>query len=52
MCYSCSKIKEDIYYNKLLINLDNNVLISKDMTQIINRKFLPSIITCECVNNS
>jgi hypothetical protein len=52
MCYSCSKIKEDIYYNKCLINLDNKALISKDMSQIINTKFLLSIITCECVNNS
>ena len=52
MCYSCSKIKEDIYYNKCLINLDNKALISKDMSQIINTKFLPSITTCECVNNS
>ena len=43
MCYSCSKIKEDIYYNKCLINLDNKALISKDISQIINTKFLPIV---------
>ena len=52
MCYSCSKIKEDLYYNKCLVNLDNKALISKDMAQFVDTKFLPTIIICECLNNS
>ena len=48
VCYGFAKPNENIYYNKCLITLDNMSLSSKDPSQVITTKFLPSILTCGC----
>lgn len=52
ICYVCEQEKVINYINKCLIPINEADLKSENLSDIIKFRFLPSITTCECINDS